>query len=328
MPGYYDDAVAGIRRLIGGRGDDAARAAKVTADIDPSVVRYLDELASAEQGLVRPPLEAADLTLGSPTWRAMDKSAGAYDNLLKGRTANLRNQDPGLVRAASQGIQDARNARAAQVAADDLAAQAGKIGAGGAAAIGASYVASQMAPSAPPAAAKTAGVDSTSGTAELANESRPAPVVTPDEGAEKKFTETFKKQYTAREDKRRAHGAGSYPKQASPRDQAQALMADLNARRRKAGGEVPEAPQMMKQINDLLAQSHQQMNARSPQQAQAYSQQNPSDYHAQAQALIAQLNDMRRKAGGEVPQAQQIMAEVRRLQALGDQQRNAAQTRR
>jgi hypothetical protein len=36
---------------------------------------------------------------------------------------------------------------------------------------------------------------------------------------------------------------------------------------------------------------------------------------------------MRQQAGGEVPQAQQIMAEVRRIQALGDQQRNAAQTR-
>jgi hypothetical protein len=59
-----------------------------------------------------------------------------------------------------------------------------------------------------------------------------------------------------------------------------------------------------------------------PQQAQG-----SKDPLVQAQALIAQLNEMRKKAGGEVPQAQKIMAEVRRLQAIGDQQRNAAQTR-
>jgi len=312
MPGYYDDAVAGIRRLIGGRGDDAARAAKVTADIDPSVVRYLDELASAEQGLVRPPLEAADLTLGSPTWRAMDKSAGAYDNLLKGRTANLRNQDPGLVRAASQGIQDARNARAAQVAADDLAAQAGKIGAGGAAAIGASYVASQMAPSAPPAAAKTAGVDSTSGTAELANESRPVPEVNAEDEAA--FTEKFKRQYTERENKRQAMGQGGYDYRA----QAKQKIAQLNEMRKRAGGEVPEARAMMAEINGLLEKADAQANARTTPQRQRVVKANPGDPRAQASLLIGQLNDMRRQAGGEVPQAQQIMAEVRRLHALAD----------
>ncbi len=79
---------------------------------------------------------------------------------------------------------------------------------------------------------------------------------------------------------------------------------------------------MMQEINRLMALSNQRRNAMTPQQAQG-----SSDPHVQAQALIAKLNDMRRQAGGEVPQAQQIMGEVRRLQALGDQRRNAAQTR-
>jgi hypothetical protein len=133
-------------------------------------------------------------------------------------------------------------------------------------------------------------LDSTDGTADLAAESRPAPKVeaTP----------------------------------VSPRDQAQALIAKLNKMRRDAGGEVPEAQQMMQEINRLMALSNQSRNAMTPQQAQG-----SKDPHIQAQALIAQLNQMRQKAGGEVPQAQQIMAEVRRLQALGDQQRNYAQTR-
>lgn len=133
-------------------------------------------------------------------------------------------------------------------------------------------------------------LDSTDGTADLVEESRPAPKVE--------------------------------ATQVSPRDQAQALIAQLNQMRRAAGGEVPEAAQMMQEINRLMAMSNQSRNAMTPQQAQG-----SSDPHIQAQALIAQLNQMRQKAGGEVPQAQQIMAEVRRLQSLGDQQRNAAQTR-
>jgi len=133
-------------------------------------------------------------------------------------------------------------------------------------------------------------LDSTDGTADLAEESRPAPKVeaTP----------------------------------VSPRDQAQALIAQLNQMRRAAGGEVPEAQQMMQEINRLMAMSNQSRNAMTPQQAQG-----SKDPHIQAQALIAQLNQMRQKAGGEVPQAQQMMAEVRRLQAMGDRQRNYAQTR-
>lgn len=171
---------------------------------------------------------------------------------------------------------------------------------------------------------------STGGTADLANEARPAPVVAPQEDDEQAFTDKFKRQYTAREEKRKAKGLGGYaPQPASdPRSEAQALMADLNERRRKAGGEVADARQTTARINALLSQSNQQRNSRSPSEASAYAKSNPSDYHAQAQAIISQLNEMRRQAGGEVPQARQMMAEASRLQALGDKQRNAAQTRR
>jgi len=127
---------------------------------------------------------------------------------------------------------------------------------------------------------------STSGTAELANQSRPVPEV---------------------------------PASTDPREQAQALIAKLNQMRRSAGGEVKEAPQMMADVNRLLAMSDKSRNASPP--GGAY------DYHMQAQSIIAKLNAMRQQAGGEVPQAAQMMAEVRRLQAMGDQRRNAMQTR-
>jgi len=105
----------------------------------------------------------------------------------------------------------------------------------------------------------------------------------------------------------------------SPRDQAMKMIDDLNARRRKAGGEVPDAPETMKKINRLLAMSNDQSAAASrgdiPVQGNS-----PRE---QAQKLLAQLNAMRRQAGGEVPQATQMMAEVRRLQDIADKQTNA-----
>jgi hypothetical protein len=139
-----------------------------------------------------------------------------------------------------------------------------------------------------------------SSTADLAAESRPIPSVepTPDE-------------------------APAMPEPAAPEMppdysfQARELMNQLNAMRRQAGGEVPEAQQMIAEINRLLGMSNQQKNA------PGYQPTMPTDYHGQAQVLIQKLNAMRMEAGGEVPQAQQIMDEVRRLQALGDQMRNA-----
>jgi len=105
----------------------------------------------------------------------------------------------------------------------------------------------------------------------------------------------------------------------SPRDQAMKMIDELNARRRAAGAEVPDAPETMRKINQLLAMSNDQSAAASrgdlPVQGNS-----PRE---QAQRTLAQLNAMRRQAGGEVPQAAQMMAEVRRLQAMSDKQANA-----
>lgn len=114
------------------------------------------------------------------------------------------------------------------------------------------------------------------------------------------------------------------PAPLSARDQAQELMRKLNLMRREAGGEVPEAPAMMREIDRLMALSNQTMAAASRGEVAT----GGNDYHMQAARLMAQLNDMRRQAGGEVPQARQMMAEITRLQRLGDEQRNARQAPR
>jgi hypothetical protein len=260
---------------------------------------------------------APDMELGTPLWDQMNKSAGAADNLLKGRTNNLRNQP--FARPAQAAMQNA-NAKAAKMQeAMRASAQRGEVmqdvgqmagAAAGAGLLGAGAVALMPRGASEPKRYKTdvdmpgqttakppvdplfdekAKLTSTDGAAELADQSRPVP---------------------------------SVPTSDDPREQAQALIAQLNQMRRQAGGEVPEAPKMMSQINSLLALSDKTRNAMAPQTPQG-----AAGPHMQAQALLAQLNQMRQQAGGEVPQAPQIMAEVRRLQALGDQQRNAAQTR-
>jgi hypothetical protein len=267
------------------------------------------------------------MDLGTPLFDQMSKSAGAFDNTLKGRTANLRNQP--FAKPAQAAIKDAndnaarmRAAMAASAERGELAQDVGMIGAGlaGAGALGAGAVAlmgqggAQKAeatpryttdidmpgtkPTPPPAPPKKpvdplfedkGTLTNTGGTAELANEARPAPAV-----------------------------AAS----TDPREQAQEIIKQLNAGHR-AGTITPAQDQQMRaEIDRLLALSNQRRNAMTPQQAQG-----SSDPHVQAQALIAQLNEMRKKAGGEVPQAPQMNAEIRRLQAMGDQRRNAAQTR-
>jgi|LakMenEpi03Aug12_release.lakeMendotaPanAssembly.Ray.scaffolds.fasta_scaffold01126_24 hypothetical protein len=151
----------------------------------------------------------------------------------------------------------------------------------------------------------TPSVDGTAGTADLAAESSPPPAVA---SAEDEFTDRFKRQFTDREQRRAEDGSL----------QARILIDRLNDMRRKAGGEVPQAPQMMAEINRLLAKGNEQVR-----QPDFRPGDKASRYRQQAQNLINRLNDMRREAGGEVPQAQQIMAEVRRLQGMADQLRNA-----
>jgi hypothetical protein len=104
--------------------------------------------------------------------------------------------------------------------------------------------------------------------------------------------------------------------------QARVLINRLNDMRRAAGGEVPEAAAMQKEIDRLLAMGNEQRR-----QPDFTPGDQASDYYKQAQALLDRLNAMRAQAGGEVPQAQQIMAEVRKLQEAGDRLRNNPQAR-
>jgi hypothetical protein len=353
MPSYYDDAAAVIRRLLG-YGDEVAAAAparfmtggargQVRVDeagwpLGTSAWAAKEPTNGSLDNIVAGAPEAApDMSLGSSTWGQMSSAADKNAQLVRGQSANLRNQPfAGIAGQAAREANDA--AKAAIQRTFDNRDMVGRVvpaagAVAGAAGVGA--LSNALKSDSVAKAPAPEGVTSTAGTADLVNESRPAPVVTPDENAEQAFTEKFKRQYTARENKREAKGQGGYankpqaPAQKSdPRSQAQAMIDDLNERRRKAGREVPEAPQMMAQINQLLEQSNQAVNSRSLQQAQAHANQNPNDPHAQAAALISQLNEMRRQAGREVPQAPQIMAEVRRLQAMGDQQRNAQTTAR
>lgn len=113
------------------------------------------------------------------------------------------------------------------------------------------------------------------------------------------------------------------------REQAHALMKELNMRRRQAGGEIPEAPQMIRQIETLLAQADDAGNARMRQTMEGGppSASGPQDYHGQARDLIAQVNMMYRQGmTPNSPEVQRVMQEVRRLQSMGDAQRNAGTT--
>lgn len=111
------------------------------------------------------------------------------------------------------------------------------------------------------------------------------------------------------------------PPALSPREQALAMIAELNRMRREAGGEVPQAGQMMREIDRLMNMSNQA--AASASRGEVAVGGGPRE---QAQTLLSQLNDMRRRAGGEVPQAQQILREVSRLNSMSDRQTNARTT--
>lgn len=236
------------------------------------------------------PLDSSpDFELGSPLWHQLDKGARSYDNLRRGRTPNLRNQNPDLARVAGADIRASEAARAQRRADDAARSQsmrdAAEEIAAAAATVGVVGGIGSMIPSGETPASAT--------TADLAAEARPVPEVP-----------------TVEDD------LPPVPEKPDYAFQARELINKLNAMRRQAGGEVPEARAMTAEINRLLAMADKERNSPGYQPAM------PTDYHGEAQRLIQQLNEMRRKAGGEVPQAPQIMAEVRRLQALGDRMRN------
>lgn len=306
--GRIDDTASAIRWLIGKNpagvpldvADDVARAAMRapntrTVDVTPEYAAQLRAAVDGDPVLsnidVGPLDDAPDFELGSPLWHQLDKGWRANDNLLRNRTPNLRNQNPDFARIAGQELRsrnadalDVRNADAERAAGlreglTDAAVVAGLVGAG--AGISSLYPSGET-----PARGDLAD---TSGTADLADESSPAPRVAaalPDEPEDYSY-------------------------------QARQLMSQLNAMRRKAGGEIPESRAMMTEIDRLLGLANKQKN--SPD----YKAPMPTDYHGEAQRLLQKLNADRMEAGGEVPHTQDVMAEVRRLQALGDRMRNA-----
>jgi hypothetical protein len=110
------------------------------------------------------------------------------------------------------------------------------------------------------------------------------------------------------------------PEPISPRDQAHALQKQLNDMRAKAGGEVPEAAAMRKEIQRLFDMSDSQTNAAArkgvaPQGA---------DPLSGARRILADLN------AGRIPPAQrtQAQAEMQRLYRQADEQANARTTAR
>jgi hypothetical protein len=267
---------------------------------DPQSVNPAESVGSVARRMDAGAPQAPDMSIEGDLFGDMYKSAGAYDNLRKGRTTNLRNSGGDLARIAGENIRRADDAaRQAQITGklqDDLqkAAVGGALigGAGGLAYMATPGTAPKM-----PAASADDAISDPADNAALADETSPAPAVpaTPD-----------------------------VPEPSAPKPdysyQARVLTNQLNAMRKKAGGEVPEAPAMQKEIQRLLDMANAERNA------PGYEETLPADYHAQARLLLKQLNDMRSQAGGEVPQAREIMAEVQRLQALGDAQRNGQMT--
>ena len=259
-----------------------------------------------------------DMSLGSPMWDQMNKASRSYEGVRSGRTANLRNQQPGLVQAAQANINQgnaAAQARQAAMPQQDrmgLALGAGALGvATAAASYGLNRQPQQQARASAPKAAP-GDLTETGNPADLSSLPEPQPA---DEGLppdEQKFVDSFKRGYVNREERRRSQPPAA-PTNYS--DQAKAMLDDLNLRRRQAGGEVPDAPQVMSQANALLAKSNAQRNDPS-----FTAGPNPS-LHEQAQMLLQKVNALNAEAGSWTPESQRLFAEVQRLQKLGDEQR-------
>lgn len=101
--------------------------------------------------------------------------------------------------------------------------------------------------------------------------------------------------------------------------EARKLIDKLNAMRRQAGGEVPEAAKMQSEIQRLLDLGNKTRKATYA----AAPQDDASRMYQQAQGMIDQVNALYRQGHSQgSPQVRQIMQEVRRLQQAGDAIRN------
>lgn len=252
-------------------------------------------------------MQPQGLELGSPLWKEMSRSAGAYDNILKGRTANLRNQNPELVRVRGDAMRT-KNLRAAGQRTNNPSFDARNLAAG----VGKSPTARAVAGAAGLGAAAGLALRNPpkepSSAADLVEEQRPAPKV---------YTSPEPTLLSQMPSTDMMLADVSPP--AAPPDysaQAKALIDKLNAMRRAAGGEVPEAPAMMKEIQRLLDMSNKQRNA--PSYKPRLESGDPGE---EAIALLQDLNRRREEAGGEVPDSAAVLRRVAQLQAESDRRK-------
>ena len=319
-------------RRMAGRVDDVP--ARVTANVDPDVVRYLDDLSAQDNAFktrfgfdpdkVYEPIDGVavaarrmdagvpaqpNLGLESPLFPQMSRAQDAFDNLRKGRTSNLRNQP--FAQPAGAAIRDAAADSIRAMQRDRMAERAMMVGgAAGAAGLGTMIAGShnnmsdavQASPPAKPMAAP----------APAAPMAAPqAPGLSPEEQA---FADKFKSQIAGHE--ARVEPAYEADRMAM---QARQMLADLNARRRAAGGEVPDAAEVTAKADAMLAQANAIRNESTyrplPQQGVRGQK---AGSRQQAIAMIQALNADRQRAGGEVPDAPQREAAIRQLLAQAD----------
>lgn len=332
--GRFDLSEAGnlIRRLVSGGMDEqtaaiVARGARTGVPqglpgdglvrppvADPDTARFLDTLSYREAaGLVPPlaPVRSADMSLGSPMF---DDMARAADAMSPGRMRQRANVIPGgrrgspnpagdLKRIAAQNIDDARAAsEAARRPSRGRGAVRAAGAAGAAAGLGLMVTPTPLTESGNPADLRDdpvpAGRDFIDDTLMgMDADDLMQPIAEPEPPAP--------------------------PEPPEPVDyslEARKLIDQLNAMRRRAGGEVREAPAMMREINRLLAMGDKQRNTPGYKIPQADPARDP---YQQARDLIDQVNAMYRQGArpGD-PRIQQMMAKVRQLHSQGDAIRN------
>lgn len=291
-----------------------------------SGVYYVDPAGNASGSLrpddldsldVPPVAAEPDFALDSPLFRDMYKADMAYDNLRKGRTRNLRNAGGELAAIAQDNIRTA--AQRSNTSGSRLAPAAAVAGAGAGLGL-------MLAP-------KNLGLTESGNPADLRDEpesasdilSRPEVPMVPQEDIripKKTFYEMDGRPFDESVRGGRPEAELMQPV-AAPADysmQAREVINKLNAMRRSAGGEVREAPAMMREINRLMELGNRQRN----QPGYQIPASDPArDQYQQAKTLIARVNDMYR-AGytPNSPEVQRVMADVRRLHAEGDAIRN------
>lgn len=300
---------------------DAAFRTRFGFDPD-TLYQPIDNVAVAARRMDAGVPAQPSLGLESPLFPQMSRSQDAFDNLRKGRTANLRNQP--FAQPAGAAIRDAAADSIREMQAAIRNERLGLTGAAaGAAGLGAMVLGTDANMRRPVGADVTASAPPPSGPTTSppapgpVPPSQPAPTgpqgLSPDEQA---FADRFKRQLPG-------HEAMVGPAYKADRlaMQAKQMLEDLNARRRAAGGEVPDAALVQAQADAMLGQANAIRNDPGfrplPQQGVPGQK---AGARQQAIAMLQALNADRQRAGGEVPDAAARMAAIQSLLAQADEQ--------